>query len=89
MLVGVTRVVIVASNYPLSACMNCFRGSVNSKLLTIYVSSVWSFHNQLFTMHHSGCYLVSLIYGTTISTSFNILVKCFFTLYEMFFYTQC
>ena len=32
-------------------------------------------------MHHSGHYLVSLIFGTTIPTSFNILVKCFFTLY--------
>ena len=29
-------------------------------------------------MHHSGYYLVSLIFGTTIPTSFNILVKCFF-----------
>ena len=53
-------------------------GSVNSELRTIYVSSVWSHHNQLFTMHHSGYYnLVSLIFGTTIPTSFNILIKCF------------
>ena len=28
-------------------------------------------------MHHSGYYLVPLIFGTTIPTSFNILVKCF------------
>ena len=28
-------------------------------------------------MHHSGYYLVSFIFGTTIPTSFNILVKCF------------
>ena len=54
-------------------------GSVISELRTtcIYVSSVWSFHNQLFTMHHSGYYLVPLIFGTTIPTSLNILVKCF------------
>ena len=32
------------------------------------------------SLHHSGHYLVSLIFGTTIPTSFNILVKCFFTL---------
>ena len=29
-------------------------------------------------MHHSGYYLIPLIFGTTIPTSFNILVKCFF-----------
>ena len=41
---------------------------------------VWWYHNQLFTMHHSGYYnLVSLLFGTTIPRSFNILVK-FFTL---------
>ena len=51
---------------------------MNSELRTIYISSVWSFHNQLFTMHNSGYYLVSLIFGTTIPTSFNILVKCFY-----------
>ena len=52
--------------------------SMNSELQTIYVSSVWSHHKQLFTMHHSGYYnLVSFIFGTTIPTSFNILMKCF------------
>ena len=74
----VTQVVIVACNYPLSAYMKIVCGSVNSELQTICVSSVWSFHNQLFTMHHSG-----LIYGTTIPTSFNILVKCFYTCINM------
>ena len=34
-------------------------------------------------MHYSGYYnLVSLIFGTTIPTSFNILVKCFYTCYN-------
>ena len=32
-------------------------------------------------MHHSGYYLVSLIFGNTIPTSFNILVKLFLHLY--------
>ena len=32
-------------------------------------------------MHHSDYYFVSLIFGTTIPTSFNILVKCFLHLY--------
>ena len=45
-----------------------------------YISCVWSYHNQLFTVHHSGYYyLVSLIFGTTIPTSFNILIN--YTLY--------
>ena len=57
-------------------------GSVNSELRTIYVNNVWSYHNQLFTMHQSGYYnLVSFIFGTTIPTSFNILMKCFLHLY--------
>ena len=30
--------------------------------------------------------LVSLIFGTTIPTSFNILIKCFFTLFSLVFY---
>ena len=48
------------------------------ELQTIYVSSSWLYHNQLFTMHHSGYYnLVSFIFGTTIPISFNILMKCF------------
>ena len=39
------------------------------------------YHYQLFTVHHSSHYnLVSLIFGTTIPTSFNILN-------EMFLYT--
>ena len=51
---------------------------MNSELRNIYVSRVWSHHNQLFTMHHSGYYnLVSFIFGTTIPTSSNILMKCF------------
>ena len=42
--------------------------------------------NKLFTVHHSGHYnLVSLIFGTTIPTSFNILMKCFFTLVSLIF----
>ena len=58
-------------------------GSMNSELRTIYVSSVWSNHNQLFTMHHSGYYnRVSFIFGTTIPTSFIILMKCFLHLYN-------
>ena len=61
-------------------CIHEFFVGVNSELRTIYVSSVWSFHNQLFTMHHLSYYPVSLIFGTTIPTSFNILVKCFFIL---------
>ena len=49
--------------------------------LLIYTSCVWSYHNQLFTVHHLGYYsLVSLVFGTTIPTSFNILMKLFFTL---------
>ena len=38
-------------------------------------------------MHHSGYYLVSLIFGTTIPTSFNILVKCF--LHFIYIYILC
>ena len=39
-----------------------------------YISCAWSHHNHV---HHSGYYsLVSLIFGTTIPTSFN---KCFYT----------
>ena len=50
-------------------------GSMNSELQTIYISCVLSYHNQLFT---TGYYnLVSLIFGTTIPTSFNILMKYF------------
>ena len=34
----------------------------------------------IITVHHSGYYsLVSLIFGTIIPTSFNILMKCFYT----------
>ena len=39
---------------------------------------VITYDDRLFTLHISGCYnLVPLIFGTTIPTSFNILVKCF------------
>ena len=48
---------------------------MNSELQTIYISCVWSYHNQLFTVGHYN--LVPLIFGTTIPTSFNILMKCF------------
>ena len=70
----VTHVVIVACNYPSSAYMNVIHlcGSMNSELRTLYVSSVWSYHNQLFTMYHSGYY--NPIFDTTIP---NILMKCF------------
>ena len=60
-------------------------GSVNSELWTIYVSSVWSYHNQLFTMRHSG---YSLIFGTTIPTFFNILVKYFYTCIGMVWFSM-
>ena len=67
----------------LHMCMNC-----NSSLCMhnfhvvsfphIHKLCIWSDHNQLFTVHHSRHYnLVSLIFGTTIPTSFNILMKCF------------
>ena len=53
--------------------------------LHIYTSYVWSYHNQLFTVHHLGYYsLVSLVFGTTIPTSFNIM-KCFLHLFHQFF----
>ena len=43
-----------------------------------------SYYNQLFTVHHLGYYnLVSLIFGTTIPTSFNILMKCFLHLFHL------
>ena len=32
-------------------------------------------------MYHLGYFLVSLIFGTTIPTSFNILMKCFLHLF--------
>ena len=61
-------------------------GSMNSELRTIYVSNVWSYHNQLFTMHHSGYYnLVSIIFGTTIPTSFNILMNTLKVVYQNIF----
>ena len=67
-------------------------GCVNSELRSIwcYVACIISmcfsiisrihklYHHQLFTVHQLGYYnLVSLIFGTTIPTSFNILTKCF------------
>ena len=60
-----------ASLLLLHAIIHCLHtrivcGSVNSEFQTIYVSNVWSYHNQLFTMHHSDYYLVYLIFGTTI-----------------------
>ena len=65
---GVTHVVILACNFH----VGCHHS------LHIYTSCVWSYQNQLFTMHHLGYYnLVSLFFGTTIPTSFNILMKCF------------
>ena len=55
--------------------------------LHMYTSCVWSYHNQLFTVHHLGYYsFVSLVFGTTIPTSFNILMK-FFTLVSPVFPT--
>ena len=67
------HVVIVACNFHMG-------------FLHMYTSCVWSYHNQLFTVHHSGYYsLVSLVFGTTIPTSFNILMKCFLH----FIYMQC
>ena len=47
-------------------------GSVNSELRAIYISSVWSFHN------HCAPLRLSCFFSSTIPTSFNILVKCFF-----------
>ena len=64
----VTHVVIVACNFHMGF----------HHFLHMYTSCVWSYHNQLFTVHHSGYYsLVSLVFGTTIPTSFNILMKYF------------
>ena len=49
----------------------------------VYVSCVWSCHNQLFTVHHSGYY--NLIFGTTIILQhFN---EMFFTLVSLVFPT--
>ena len=36
-----------------------------------YISCVWSYHNDLYTMHHLGYY--NLLYDTVIPTFFNIL----------------
>ena len=67
---GVTHVVIVACNFHMGF----------HHFLHMYTSCVWSYHNQLFTVHHSDYYsLVSLVFGPIITTSFNILMK-FFTL---------
>ena len=65
---GVMHVVIVACNFHMGF----------HRFLHMYTSGVWSYHNQLFTVHHSGYYSpVSLNFGTTIPTSFNILMKCY------------
>ena len=49
----------------------------------IHKLCIWSHHNQLFTVHHSGHYnLVSLMFGTTIPISFNILMKWFLHLFH-------
>ena len=51
--------------------------------LHMYTSCVWSYHNQLYTVHHSGYYsLVSLVFGTIV---FNILMKYFLHLFHQFF----
>ena len=42
------------------------------------------------TMHHSGYYLVFIIFGTTILMSFNILMKSFLHFFHYFFlFVQC
>ena len=60
--------------------------AISTWVFTMYTSCVWSYHDQLFTVHHSGYYsLVSLVFGTTIPTSFNILMKCFLHLFHQLF----
>ena len=46
---------------------------------------VISFHNQ-FTMYHQSKVIILFLFGTTIPTSFNILVKMFFYIYKFYIY---